>query len=142
MPTPDEAAALALYEAAKWVALYRDQMKRGSGQAKAADRIHTELLDWARRRHLGDLYDPAIQVDADSLRRQITARPGNPPMDAATTDLLGDILAALIHRTGYTVVEFSDSELARTDRKHLNITTDDDGCARVEITTEVPHEGS
>lgn len=40
----------------------------------AADRIYGELMDRARRRHLGDLYDPAIDANEESLRAQIAAQ--------------------------------------------------------------------
>lgn len=73
-PTPTEAAALALYDAAEWTARYRDSMRRGSGQAMAAERIRGELLVRAQRRHLGDEYDPAINATEESLRRQIAVR--------------------------------------------------------------------
>jgi hypothetical protein len=79
--TPDKAAALVLYEAAEWVASYRDQMKRGSGDRRAAERIHAVLADRARRRHLGELYDPAIAVSGELLRQELAARPA--PVDLA-----------------------------------------------------------
>lgn len=52
---------------------------------------------------------------------------------------LGDILAALIRRTGGDRVELADDELAkRQPEEMVRYQYDDDGCVRVEITTEVP----
>jgi hypothetical protein len=51
---------------------------------------------------------------------------------------VGDILAALIRRGGSDVAEIADDDLKRADGEVVRIQYDDDGCARVEITTEVP----
>ncbi len=52
---------------------------------------------------------------------------------------IGDILAALIRRGGSDVAEIADDDLRRADGEVVRIQYDD-GCARVEITTEVPSE--
>lgn len=53
-------------------------------------------------------------------------------------DQIGDILAALIRRGGSDVAEIADDDLKRADGEVVRIQHDDDGCARIEITTEVP----
>jgi hypothetical protein len=56
-----------------------------------------------------------------------------------TQQKLGDILAALIRRTGADRVELADDELAKREPDEMvRYQYDDDGCALVEITTEVP----
>lgn len=55
-------------------------------------------------------------------------------------DQVGDILAALIRRGGSNVAEIADDDLKRSDDEVVRIQYDEDGCARVEITTEVPSE--
>ncbi len=53
-------------------------------------------------------------------------------------DQVGDILAALIRRGGSDVAEIADDDLKRADGEVVRIQHDEDGCVRVEITTEVP----
>lgn len=76
--TPEVAAALALYEAARVARRFRDSMKVRSAAHTAADRIYAELLDLARRRHLGELYDPAVFATEESLKAQIAEREDTP----------------------------------------------------------------
>lgn len=51
---------------------------------------------------------------------------------------VGDVLAALIRRGGSDVAEIADDDLKRADGEGVRIQRDEDGCVRVEITTEVP----
>lgn len=53
-------------------------------------------------------------------------------------DQVGDILAALIRRGGSDVAEIADDDLKRAADEVVRIQYDEDGCARVEITTKVP----
>lgn len=58
---------------------------------------------------------------------------------AEANDQVGDILAALIRRTGGDRVELADDELAkRGPDEMVRFQYDEDGCTLVEITTEVP----
>jgi hypothetical protein len=58
-------------------------------------------------------------------------------IDEAGWAMFADVLAALIRRTGATVVEFEADELRRGDNEVVRLTPDEDGCVRAEITTEV-----
>lgn len=102
-PTRDEAAALALYEAAQWVKTFRDSMRQGSGDRRAADRIHGRLMDQARRRQLGEDYDPAINATDAALRRQIAQRTGRSP--------LADKVVTTVWET-WVFEEYADAEAA------------------------------
>lgn len=54
---------------------------------------------------------------------------------------VADLFAALIRRIGADAVEFDSSELAgRGPDEVVTFRYDDEGCARIEVTTEVPSE--
>jgi hypothetical protein len=102
-----------------------------TGRTAVEQAVYDTLAEYNHRAH-GVIGVPEPIWFLDWLRER-----GHIVAPIGFVDVLSDVVTALIRRTGSNVIELPDSERRADERRNIQITTDDDGCLRVEITTEV-----